>query len=101
MAARITGGESDSTPPGTLEDELRHEGLEPSRWGNAPGDTYGWHAHGYGKVIVCLRGGITFHTRESGDFTLGPGDRLEIDSGTEHSATVGSDGVECAEAHVG
>ncbi len=45
-------------------------------------------------------GAITFHTRDSGDLELGPGDRLEIDAGTEHSATVGPDGVDCAEAHL-
>lgn len=69
----------------------------PRWWGNAPGDTYGWHSHRYHKVLYCARGSITFHTKE-GDFELGPGDRLDIDPGTEHAATVGAEGVECVEA---
>lgn len=100
MPARITRTAAGAIEPEVLEAGLRDDGLEPSRWGNAPGDTYGWHSHGYRKVVVCLRGAITFHTRDSGDLELGPGDRLEIDAGTEHSATVGPDGVDCAEAHL-
>lgn len=100
MAARITAGHSGAAPPDALEADLRDEGLAPSRWGNAPGDTYGWHSHGYRKVVVCLRGGITFHTRDSGDLELRPGDRLEIDPETEHAATVGAEGVECSEAQL-
>jgi quercetin dioxygenase-like cupin family protein len=77
--------------------QLQGEGLSPQSWGNAPGDTYGWHSHPYHKVLYCLRGSIVFHTR-SGDVDLGPGDRLEIDPETEHAATVGPKGVECIEA---
>jgi quercetin dioxygenase-like cupin family protein len=77
--------------------QLQGEGLSPRSWGNAPGDTYGWHSHPYHKVLYCLRGSIVFHTR-SGDVDLGPGDRLEIDPETEHAATVGPKGVECIEA---
>lgn len=101
MPARVTRRATTSSSPEALEAELRREELAPSRWGNAPGDTYGWHAHPYAKVLVCLTGGITFHTRDSGDLDLGPGDRLEIDAGTDHAATVGPEGVECAEAHLG
>jgi hypothetical protein len=42
-------------PPG--EDDIiammRAEGLAPHAWGNAPGDTYGWHERGYEKVLYC------------------------------------------------
>lgn len=77
---------------------MRDEGLDPHRWGNGPGDTYGWHEHAYRKVLYCLDGSITFHTRSDGDLTLGPGDRLDIEAGTAHAATVGDDGVQCIEA---
>lgn len=100
MPARVVRSAGGAVDSDAVEDELRREGLEPSRWGNGPGDTYGWHSHGYGKVVVCLRGGITFHTHGSDGLELHPGDRLEIDPGTEHAATVGPDGVECAEAHL-
>jgi mannose-6-phosphate isomerase-like protein (cupin superfamily) len=69
----------------------------PRFWGNTPGDTYGWHSHDFHKVLFCLEGSITFHTRE-GDVALERGDRLDLDPGTEHAATVGPRGVSCVEA---
>jgi hypothetical protein len=68
----------------------------PRTWGNGPGDRYGWHAHEFHKVLFCLRGSIVFHTRE-GDVPL-TGDRLDLEPGTEHAATVGPDGCDCVEA---
>jgi len=73
------------------------EGLEPHTWSNQPGYHYAEHRHEFHKVLFCLRGSITFHTRE-GDRWLGPGDRLDLLPGTPHSATVGPDGVTCMEA---
>lgn len=77
---------------------IREEGLQPRRWGNAPGDTYDWHSHGYHKVLYCLRGSIVFHLRDQEDVELAPGDRLDVEPGTDHAATVGPQGVECVEA---
>ena len=68
-------------------------------WSNAPGDTYGWHAHAYRKVLRCVRGSIVFHLRDR-DVELRTGDELDIPPGTEHAATVGRDGVECEEEHL-
>lgn len=48
-------------------------------------------------MLYCVSGGIVFHTSD-GDFELEAGDRLEVDPGTEHAATVGPDGVQCMEA---
>ena len=87
--------------PVPTEDELKQwfagEGLSPNTWGNAPGDRYASHSHGYHKILFCLSGSIVFHTAD-GDVELGPGDRLDVDPGTEHSATVGPEGVRCIEA---
>ncbi len=69
----------------------------PRPWGNGPGDVYGWHQHGYHKVLFCLDGSITFHLRD-GDVTLDAGDRLDLEPGTEHAATVGPRGCSCLEA---
>ena len=69
----------------------------PRPWGNGPGDTYGVHAHGYHKVLFCLEGSITFHLSE-GEMTLRAGDRLDLEPGTDHAATVGTDGCSCIEA---
>lgn len=77
---------------------FRDEGCSPARsWSNGPGDTYGRHAHGYHKVLFCLSGSIVFHT-DDGDLELTPGDRLDLEPGTEHAATVGPSGVGCVEA---
>jgi mannose-6-phosphate isomerase-like protein (cupin superfamily) len=69
----------------------------PRPWGNGPGDEYGWHEHGYHKVLFCLDGSITFHLRD-GDVRLEAGDRLDLEPRTEHSATVGPRGCSCVEA---
>jgi len=100
MAARIA--KADIQPPDRkrIEAHCAAEGLRPYSWGNGPGDCYGWHTHSYTKVLYCMMGSIVFHTRD-GDFPLEPGDRLEIDPGTEHAATVGDAGVLCLEAAAG
>jgi mannose-6-phosphate isomerase-like protein (cupin superfamily) len=77
---------------------FRQEGCSAPRfWGNGPGDTYGRHAHGYHKVLFCLEGSITFHT-DGGNIELRDGDRLDLEPGVEHAATVGPGGVACVEA---
>ncbi len=100
MAARIA--KADVQPPDRERIEARYaaEGLHPYSWGNGPGERYGWHTHGYTKVLYCVTGSIVFHTRD-GDVALEPGDRLEVDPGTEHAATVGAGGVLCLEAAAG
>ena len=100
MAIRIT--KADVQPPDRERIEARYaaEGLRPHSWGNASDARYGWHSHGYTKVLYCVTGSIVFHTGE-GDFALQPGDRLEIDPDTEHAATVGDSGVLCLEAAAG
>ena len=67
------------------------------RGATRPGDAYGRHAHGLHKVLFCLGGSITFHL-DDGDVELGPGDRLDIEPGTGHAATVGPNGCSCVEA---
>jgi quercetin dioxygenase-like cupin family protein len=73
------------------------EGLSPTEWSNGPGYRYAEHRHPYHKVLVCVRGSITFHTPD-GDIRLSGGDRLDLPAGTRHAATVGSGGVTCWEA---
>jgi mannose-6-phosphate isomerase-like protein (cupin superfamily) len=99
MSADAAVERHDGTPPG--EDEIaarmRTECLSPHGWGNGPCDTYGWHEHGYEKVLYCVRGRIVFHTA-SGDIRLGPGDKMVLPPHTAHAATVGAEGVRCIEA---
>lgn len=75
---------------------LRAEGLSPTAWANGAGDRYGWHRHEYHKVLYCVAGGIVFHTRDR-EVELHAGDRLDVEAGTDHAASVGSDGVRCVE----
>lgn len=69
----------------------------PRSWANGPGDRYGRHEHPFHKVLFCLSGSIVFHT-DDGDVKLTPGDRLDLEPGTAHAATVGREGCECVEA---
>jgi hypothetical protein len=69
----------------------------PRSWENVPGDRYGRHDHPFHKVLFCLTGSIVFHT-DQGDVELTAGDRLDLEPGTAHAATVGREGCECVEA---
>lgn len=98
MGASRTANEGVPPPSNDLERAVTEEtGASPRWWSNGPGDTYGWHDHPYHKVLFCSEGSITFHLRD-GDVELHAGDRLDIEPGTEHSATVGAEGVTCVEA---
>ena len=88
----------DGAPPETqLKDWFAGQGLAPSTWGNGAGYRYGSHSHDYHKVLFCLSGSIVFHT-DDGDVALEAGDRLDVEPGTVHAATVGPEGVRCMEA---
>ncbi len=98
MPARVEKSTGETPSRDSLRRWFEDEGLSPREWGNAPGDTYDWHAHGYHKVLFCLSGSIVFHTKDEGDLELEAGDRLDVEPGTEHAATVGPEGVACIEA---
>ena len=97
MGARVDKANGGPSGSEEIKGKFDEEGLSPHDWGNGPGDTYEWHSHSYHKVLYCVSGSIVFHT-EDGDFELKPGDRLDVELGTTHAATVGPDGVECMEA---
>ncbi|MCA1715907.1 MAG: cupin domain-containing protein [Actinobacteria bacterium] len=97
MSAQMEKAEVEASSREEIEARFEKEGLRPSEWGNAPGDEYGWHSHDYHKVLYCVSGSIVFHTSD-GDFALEAGDRLDVEPGTDHAATVGPDGVKCMEA---
>jgi quercetin dioxygenase-like cupin family protein len=97
MAAIRTARASTDPSPEALERVFHADKMEPRWWSNGPGDRYARHSHPYHKVLFCSHGSIVFHT-DQGDIELRPGDRLDVDPGTEHAATVGSEGVTCVEA---
>lgn len=73
------------------------EGLAAYEWSNQAGEYFDWHSHPFRDVIRCLSGSIVFHLKNE-SIELKPGDRFEMDPGTEHAATVGANGVICLEA---
>ncbi|MEP7360558.1 MAG: cupin [Chloroflexota bacterium] len=84
-----------------MEARLRAAGFVATSWSNQAGDTYGAHSHGYDKVLVAVRGSITFHLVDMElDVLLNAGERLDLPAGTAHAATVGAAGVTCLEAHL-
>jgi quercetin dioxygenase-like cupin family protein len=91
VAADELGGDA------AIRRRFADEGLRPRSWTSEPGSDFGWHSHPQAKVLYCVRGSITFQTEEI-HCSLSPGDRLEIEADTEHSAKVGPDRVECLEA---
>jgi mannose-6-phosphate isomerase-like protein (cupin superfamily) len=95
MAATKTVGETSREAAVAV---LAAEGASSPRfWANGPGDRYGAHDHGFHKVLFCLGGSIVFHV-DGEDVELTPGDRLDLEPGTVHAATVGPAGCECVEA---
>jgi mannose-6-phosphate isomerase-like protein (cupin superfamily) len=95
MAARRTSGQA--RPEDALATFAAERCSAPRHWSNGPGDRYGRHEHGFHKVLFCLSGSIVFHT-DDGDVALAAGDRLDLDPGTAHAATVGPEGCRCVEA---
>ncbi len=90
-----------SEPPSdqALEAIFRGSGLTPAWWSNAADDRYTPHSHPYHKVLYCARGSIRLTVLPAAQtFDLAPGDRLDIPTGTVHSAVVGPQGVACVEA---
>jgi quercetin dioxygenase-like cupin family protein len=87
--------------PAELQTQLLKEGLFPYDWANAPGDTYAPHVHDYDKVIVVVRGSITWILPEMNQsLETCAGDRIELPRGMIHAAEVGPQGVECLEGHI-
>ena len=98
MAANLTKA-SEPTAQQAIIAAFARKGLTPHSWSNGAHDRYAAHSHPYHKVLYCVRGSITFRIEDSGeDVDLAPGDRLDIEPQTEHSAIVGTSGVECMEA---
>lgn len=97
MGAARTPHEGPIPSPAELARRLREATQSEGRWwSNGPGDRYDRHDHPYHKVLFCSKGTIVFHLRDR-DIELQAGDRLDVEPGTEHAATVGREGVTCVE----
>jgi len=71
---------------------MRSEGLDVTEWTDDPGATYPEHSHERREVRVVLTGEMTISAGDQ-SFVLSPGDRIDLDAGEAHGATVGSAGV--------
>lgn len=82
------------------EERLRAAGVDAYAWGNAPGDVYAAHAHGYEKLLMCAEGSITFLVGDDeAPVTLRAGQGFILPPGTRHAAVVGPEGCTCLEGH--
>lgn len=95
MGATITPGSAGSSD--ALAAFLAEGCSAPRPWRNGADDRYDRHDHPFHKVLFCLTGSIVFHL-DDGDVELTAGDRLDLEPGTAHAATVGPHGCECVEA---
>ena len=89
--------------PAELQAQLLKEGLFSYDWSSSPDDTYPPHAHDYDKVIIVVRGSITWmlgapETPQTIETCAG--DRIDLPRGTLHAAEVGPEGVICLEGHI-
>ena len=82
--------------------EIARQGLRVQPWTSGPHAAFALHDHPYAKVLVVAQGSMTF-TIEPGrrQVAMRVGDRLDLPAGTQHSAIVSDDGVDCLEAHRG
>jgi hypothetical protein len=87
--------------PAELQTQLLKEGLFPYDWSNSPGDFYPPHVHDYDKVIMVVRGSITWTLPQTEEtIETRAGDRIDLPRGTWHAAEVGPQGVTCLEGHI-
>ena len=78
MEAEVTRWQGSEPPDAdTLREELAREPHTFATWSNGPADSYAPHSHSYDKLLVCLRGSITFTLPATGQrLALAAGDRL-------------------------
>ncbi len=101
MASPSLAGRVQRSARDGAEATLKGEGLVAEAWQNGPDYRYIPHDHPYTKVLYCIIGNVTFHVHGAEgdiyDVSLESGDRLELEAGIVHAATVGPNGVICVE----
>lgn len=70
-----------------LKRRLKGEGLESELYTDRPGVKYGRHKHDFDDFVVIVDGSMKIATDEH-EWTLRPGDRLDIPANTPHRAEV-------------
>ncbi len=83
------------TPPSldALRSALTGEGLTVTEWADPAGTVYPVHTHEYAETRVVVRGYLRVGLPDTDEeYTLGPGDRLDIPSNTPHWSDVSGEG---------
>ncbi len=84
-----------------LIQQMRDEGLQPSRWANTARTIYHANTNDHHKVIYVVSGSVILGFRIIGEPTiLTAGDRLSLPAGIEYNAVVGDEGVVCLEGRL-
>ena len=68
-----------------LKEMLAKEGLESELYSDPPGMKYGRHKHDFDDFIVIVTGKMMLST-DIAEWTLKPGDRLDLPANTFHRA---------------
>jgi len=75
-----------------LRRSLEADGFEVTTWRDPADRTYDAHRHCDDERLQVVRGHIVLHV-DGRDFSLGPGDCLELPRGTVHTARAGPEGA--------
>lgn len=73
-----------------LREKLEESGYRVSRYVYPPGTEFPEHTHEVDKIDAVVSGRFRV-TLEGEEVVLGPGDRVKVPSGTEHTAEVVGD----------
>jgi quercetin dioxygenase-like cupin family protein len=70
-----------------LKKNLDEKGIESELYSDRPGTKYGRHKHPFDDFVLVVQGKMKIMT-DTGEWTLKPGDRLDIPANTIHSAEI-------------
>lgn len=68
-----------------LKKNLEEKGIKSELYSDRPGTKYGRHKHPFDDFVLIVQGKMKIVT-DAGEWTLKPGDRLDIPANTIHSA---------------
>ena len=87
-----------------LEEMLKRRKFDAQRWEADPAEDFPVQTDNFDKQIWCAEGSIVFTvTNANGvnqQFSLQPGDALDLPANTPYSAAAGMTGAVCYESHV-
>src|SRR5690242_19784898 len=78
---------------------LNAKGIEAERWTADEGTVFGAHTHPYDKKLWCAEGSLKL-TVAGKEFSLQPGDALDLPANTVHAGVAGMTGCACYESPI-